>query len=90
MFTAPASLAFPMGITPLGASLPLCHPGRGHLGPALPLSTSTEPVWSHCLLEGEYKSFKVANVFFFSFPILGEENGYFFFATFFTVTGMKK
>lgn len=28
--------------------------------------------------------------FFFSFPILGEENGFFFFATFFAVTDMKK
>lgn len=72
MFTAPASVAFPMAITPLGASLPLSA-----LGGPFGASPGTEHLHG-ARAEGEYKSFKTANVFFFfSLPILGEEKQFF-------------
>lgn len=77
---------FSHGNHPTGEHPCLPWPWEGHSGPALALSTSMEPAWSRWLLDGEHKSFKAANVFFF-FLFWVKKMG--FFSTLFSVTGMK-
>lgn len=77
----PPQPRFSHGNHPPGSSPACPRPGTEHLHRARMVSL---------LLEGEHKSFKAANDFFFFFLFWVKEMDLFFFATLFSVAGMAR